>query len=49
MLLPQIILEGDAYNKGLIHGKCCKNQVLRSLETYKHRYSTQRGLSWDMA
>ena len=49
MNVKQITLQGSAYEKGLIHGQECKGEVMRSLETYRHRYSVQRHLSWEEA
>ena len=49
MNVKQITLSGTPFEKGLMHGRECKPQVLRSLETYRHRYSVQRGLSWEEA
>ena len=49
MNVPEITLRGTPYEKGLLHGRQCRAQVLRSLETYRHRYQVQRGLSWQEA
>ena len=49
MNVKQLTLAGVPYEKGYVHGSECRQQVLRSLETYRHRYSVQRGLTWDAA
>ena len=49
MNVPAITLRGSAFEKGLLHGSQCRAQVMRSLETYRHRYQVQRGLSWEDA
>ena len=49
MNVPVIELKGSPFEKGFIHGSQMKKQVMVSLETYAHRYSQQRGLSWEDA
>ena len=43
------MLTGSPYEKGLIHGRECRAQLMRSLETYRHRYYVSKQITWDDA
>ncbi len=49
MNTKQITLSGSPYEKGLIHGREGRAEVMRSLETYRTRYAKQRGIRWESA
>ncbi|MBR5379817.1 MAG: hypothetical protein IK140_04725 [Clostridia bacterium] len=49
MRIPEIVLAGSPYEKGLIHGRECRAQLMRSLETYRHRYYVSKKITWEDA
>lgn len=49
MIFPEITLTGSPYEKGFTHGSVCREQVLRSLDSYGRRFKRSKDLMWEEA
>ena len=49
--VPEIVLAGAPYDRGLAHGSACRAQVMRSLDTYRARFARKwrNPFSWEDA
>jgi isopenicillin-N N-acyltransferase-like protein len=47
--VPEVVLSGAPYEKGLAHGRAMRAGVLRSIDTYRAMFLRRKGLAWDDA
>ncbi|MGQ9533155.1 MAG: C45 family autoproteolytic acyltransferase/hydrolase [Desulfotomaculales bacterium] len=47
--LPEVTIEGPAYERGYQYGRKCRDRIMVSVETYRRMMASYAGLSWDEA
>jgi len=47
--LPEVTIEGPAYERGYQYGRKCRDRIMVSVETYRRMVAAYAGLGWDEA